>query len=276
MDLIIDYETGPLVIQLINNPLVRDWANKLNVDKAWDCWNVPQCVYYGEKEQYRLSLINAIQDFNHSTGITFPFAVTSTTDFTRKDLNDIHRFFTTGSSFASWTLGSDKIIDSQSKDFAIFYEKISVINDVVHFLENYYDCDEKQQSKDVVYQFLKLKDMPREDFFQHRVGDWRYLDYNCEYDVFMNWAICGKDYFQAYIDQDDARQWDITAQWSSYYNFLYIDINGERNKVMKSEQFTKFLKDAHVHNTAWQYMPIGKIVKGTVGHYSTFKGIRLN
>ncbi len=276
MDLILDFEKDTVIIKLIDNPLVRDWALHLNTTDLWDCWNVPQCVYEdnGEKEKYRLEMIAAIEDFNATNKVKFPFQVTKDTQFTRKDLNLIHRWFTTGTSFTCWSLDTGPIVSRE--DYSIFYEKASAINDVVHFLENYYDGVAKAHSKHVNYQFFKLNSLKNDQYFDHKPGDWRYLDYDCEYDVFMTWAICGKDYFQAYIDDDDPRQWDITAQWCSYYNYFYIDTNGERNKILKSKEFTEFLKKGHVYNTAWQYMPIGKVISGKYQHHSTFKGLRLN
>jgi hypothetical protein len=275
MDLILEFNE-PVVIKLIDNPLVNEWISQLKTQEPWDCWTVPNCVYINddEKEKYRKQLLFALEDFNDNNKVKFPFSAPSDHEFTRHELNIIHRWFTTGTSFCCWNLNTGPVVNNE--DYPVFYEKAAAINDAVHFLENYYDTRAKQLSKNVTYQFFKLRSLTTQDYFQHKVGDWKYLDYDCEYDIFMNWAICGKDFFQSYIDDDDARQWDITAQWSSYYNFFYWDTWGERNKILKSEEFKTYLTEAHRYNTAWQYMPIGKVISGIPQHYSTFKGLKLN
>lgn len=280
MNLIIDYKsflrTSSVVIKLIDNPLVNDWIKNFKADEAWEVWGKDQCnVFNTGIDKHRVELIRVINEFNSTMDFKFPFEVRNSTEFTRKDLNVIHRYFTTGSSFRSWTLDSEKLIETDSTMFELFQERISAINDAVHSLDIYYDSRNKAQSRNVNMLSFQPVNQHRSDYFQHQVGDWRYLDYNLEYDVFMNYAICGKDYFQAYIDDDDPRHWDITSQYSSYYNFFYIDINGERNKVMSSPEFKLWLNNACLYNSAWQFMPIGKVVSGTHGHVSEFKGFRL-
>lgn len=275
MKLIIDFENSSITIRLLNNPLVQKWVANLNVDQPWHCWRKRQCeIHVGDKDQYRKDLINAIVEFNKTVGFNFPFVVDNNTQFSREDLNTIHRYFTTITTFMSWSLGGEQIINKDQLGFVTSH--VCKINDAVHYLENYYDTPSKQQSKNVDILCVAPTSHNSDDYFQHNPGDWRYLDYDLEYDVFMSYAICGKDYFQAYIDNDDPRLWDITSQFSSYYNFFYIDIDGERNKVMKSPEFTQWLKDANmVYNTAWQFMPIGKVISGKLGPRLTFKGIRL-
>lgn len=278
MNLIIDYSNSSVVIKLIDNPLVKEWITNFKSDNEWEVWRKNQCTIHTNDvlmNAQRLELIRAITEFNMSTNLKFPFEVNDATKFTRKDLNVIHRYFTTSSSFRAWTLDGFEIISTDDPLFETFLNRISAINDAVHSLENYYSNLRKHQSANVDILSFKPVNQDRLDYFQHKVGDWRYLDYDLEYDVFMNYAICGKDYFQAYIDDDDPRKWDITVQYSSYYNFFYIDVNGERNKVMSSPEFKLWLDNAALYNSAWQFMPIGKVISGEHGHPSTFKGFRL-
>jgi hypothetical protein len=280
MNLIIDYQsfwgTKSVVIKLIDNPLVNDWIKNFKADEEWKVWHKQQCrVKTDGFDAERLDLIRVIDEFNSSMDFKFPFEIRDNIEFTRKDLNTIHRYFTTGSSFRSWTLDSEKLIETNSPLFETFQKRLSAINDAVHILDNYYDNGRKKQSTNVDILSFQPVSQDRLDYFQHQVGDWRYLDYDLEYDVFMNYAICGKDYFQAYIDDDDPRNWDITSQYSSYYNFFYIDVNGERNKVMSSHEFKLWLDNACLYNSAWQFMPIGKVISGTHGDISKFKGFRL-
>jgi hypothetical protein len=276
MNLIIDYANTSAVIKLIDNPLVENWIKNFKTDETWNVWHKQQCTVFAEGIDARRSdLIRVIDEFNSTMDFQFPFEIRDSIEFTRKDLNIIHRYFTTGSSFRSWTLDSEKLIETNNPMFETFQKRLSAINDAVHMLDNYYDNRNKKQSENVDILSFQPANQHPSDFFQHQVGDWRYLDYDLEYDVFMNYAICGKDYFQAYIDEDDPRNWDITSQYSSYYNFFYIDVNGERNKVMSSPEFKLWLNNACLYNSAWQFMPIGKVISGTHGHVSTFKGFRL-
>ena len=85
MDLILDFNE-PVVIKLINNPLVNDWVRHLNTTDKWDCWNVPQCVYddNGDKEKYRLEMIAAIEDFNNTNKVNFHFKLLKTRNLQEK------------------------------------------------------------------------------------------------------------------------------------------------------------------------------------------------
>jgi hypothetical protein len=276
MNLIIDYQKSSVIIELIDNPLVNNWVKNFRPDEDWKSWRKLQCAIFKEgKDKCRIALIDAIKNFNSILDFKFPFEVADDTEFTRQDLNTIHRYFTTGTSFCSWTLDSEKIIRPDSPLFGVFEVCAKRINEEVHYLENYYNTPGKEQAINVDILSFRLENQEHLDYFQHAPGDWRYLDYNLEYNVFMNYAICGKDYFQAYIDNDDPRKWDITAQFSSYFNNFYIDINGERNKVMASPQFKLWLDNACMYNSAWQFMPIGKVISGEHGPASTFKGFRL-
>jgi hypothetical protein len=276
MNLIIDYERSSVVIELIDNPLVKDWIENFKADEEWRVWDKRQCTIAKEgMDEKRLALIRTIEKFNATMDFKFPFEVNDDTEFTRQDLNIVHRYFTTSTSYSSWTLDGPKLISPDSLMYPIFLKRATAINDAVHFLENYYNTKNKEQSQNVnILSFKPIAQAPM-DYFQHMPGDWRYLDYDLEYDVFMNYAICGKDYFQAYIDDDDPRKWDITAQYSSYYNYFYIDVNGERNKIMSSPEFKLWLNNACMYNSAWQFMPIGKVISGRHGPASTFKGFRI-
>ena len=118
MKLIIDFENSSITIRLLNNPLVQKWVANLNVDQPWHCWRKRQCeIHGGDKDQYRKTLINAILEFNKTTGFNFPFVVNNDTQFSREDLNEIHRYFTTITTFMAWSLGGKKIINKDQLEF---------------------------------------------------------------------------------------------------------------------------------------------------------------
>lgn len=267
MKIILTYPTQEIVIDLCNNPVVTRWVEQLKIDTEWSSFAfIPSRIIQGdvEKNQYRIALITSIRNFNNRFDIEFPFAVSDTTVFSNDDLNTIHRYFTTANTFRSWTIDGPVLIDRNSVDFKEWNPLLFEINEAVHALQNYYFSIEKTLSADVNMLTLRHKDYDRTGWFNHEPEDWRHLDYSLEYDVFMQYAICGKEFFQAYIDGDQCGHWDVTSQFCSYYNFFYIDINGERNKVMQSDRFKIWLKGGAKFYTPWQYMPIGKVVSGNI------------
>lgn len=267
MKLILTYSNQEITIELLDNPTVNRWVEHLQIDKEWHSFNFsPSTILENDKERerFRKELVATIQNFNNRFDVEFPFVVNDTTYFSNDDLNTIHRYFTTANTFRSWTVGETQLIDRNSGDFQDWNTFLFDINEAVHKLQNYYFSVEKIESSNVKMLTLRHKDYERDTWFNHEAEDWRNVDYSLEYDVFMQYAICGKEFFQAYIDGDQCAHWDVTSQFSSYHNFFYIDVNGERNKVMSSEKFKTWLNGGARLYTPWQYMPIGKVVSGTI------------
>jgi hypothetical protein len=281
MNLIIDFADSSVTIKLLDNPVVNKWIKDINKVSEWRVWETNQARtlenYRGPNENRELrrkGLISAIRNFEADTGIKFPFEVTDQTEFSRQDLNKIHRYFTTATSFNTWSLNSERIIERSDSNYFIFNSRLIDINSAVHIFEGYYSTENKIAVKSNNIVTFQAKDQPT-DYYSHEPGDWRYLDYDLEFDVFIEYAICGKSYFQAFIDNDDPREWDITAQFSSHANTFYIDNDNKRNDTMKGEVFKTWLKNHVAYSTAWQFMPLGKIVSGRLGDLKDFKGIRL-
>ena len=276
MKLVLTYPKQEIIIELLDNPVVNRWIQHLDLNQKWKSFNfTPSNIvqHDGEKDKFRKELIVTIQNFNKRfNNIEFPFVVSDTTHFNNDDLNTIHRYFTTANTFRSWTIDGNILIDRDSKDFHEWNPFLFEINEAVHRLQNYYFSIEKTASADVNMLTLRHSDYDRTAWFNHEAEDWRYLDYSLENDVFMQYAICGKEFFQAYIDGDQCGHWDVTAQFCSYYNFFYIDVNGERNKVMNTDRFKTWLKGGAKLYSPWQYMPIGKVVSGTISE-DNFKNL---
>jgi hypothetical protein len=267
MKIILTYPTQEIIIELLDNPVVKRWSEQLKIDAEWDSFSFrPSAIINNDKERDRYSkeLITSIQKFNNRFNIEFPFVVSDTTFFSNNDLNTIHRYFTTASTFRSWTIGGPFLVDQKGFDFQDWNPFLFEINESVHRLQNYYYSIEKTLSAEVDMLTLRHKNYDRKSWFNHESEDWRHLDYSLECDVFMQYAICGKEFFQAYIDGDQCAHWDVTSQFCSYNNFFYIDVNGERNKVMNSDRFKIWLKGGAKLHTPWQYMPIGKVVSGNI------------
>ena len=262
MQVICKFSNSDLVIEIVDNPVVQDWLARTDFTASWkSSWHYPTATNYDtfKKEVFRKQLINTIQQFNETfTELNFPFVVTADTKFTNDDLNTIHRFFTTATSHRSWYYHERSFrISNVDK----WYELLNPINLAVHDLQMFYPNQRKAQFKETTVIELTCEHV-RE--YMHKVGDWKYLDYQLECDVFIQHVICGKDAFQAYIDHDDCKHADIMPQWNSLYGSFYIDVNGARNQHMKTTDFVDWLEGGRKLNTAWQYMPLGKVVSGNI------------
>jgi hypothetical protein len=275
MKLNLEYPTQIITIELLENPIVTQWIDHLDLTKSWKSnYIIPSANYFDPaypdkvktsialQEQWRCNLISSITNLNNNCNVVFPFNVQSTTQFSNNDLNTIHRLFTNAMRFKSWSVGGDKVIDTTST--TEFDYHLELVNTAVHELQNFCFHERKQETQHIDIIELSHDNYNLSTYFKHFSKDWKYIDYDLEYDVFMQYAICGKAFFQAYTDYDHCGHSDVTGAGCSYYNSFYIDINGKRNKFMKSSVFQNWLMAGDRHCSVWQYMPIGRVVSGNI------------
>lgn len=262
MQIICEFSNSTVIIDVVDNPVVKDWLARSDFKAHWkSTWHCSTATNYDtfKKEVYRKKLIETIQQFNSVfTELQFPFLVTPDTKFTNDDLNNIHRFFTTATSHRSWYYHERSFRISNVDQW---YDLLNPINLAVHDLQMFYPNQRKDHFKDT--RVIEISSEHTQEYM-HKVGDWQYLDYHLDCDVFLQHVICGKDTFQAYIDHDDCKHPDIMPQWNSLYGSFYIDVNGSRNQHMKTPLFVEWLDGGRKLNTAWQYMPLGKVVSGKI------------
>jgi hypothetical protein len=262
MQVICEFVNSNVIIEIVDNPVVQDWLLNSDFTGNWtSSWHYPTATDYDtfKKEVYRKNLIKTIEQFNNVfTDLQFPFQVDANTKFTNDDLNTIHRFFTTAVSHRSWYFHNPSF---RLTDVDKWYELLGPINFAVHDLQIFYPNQRKAEFKETTVIEIKADHIQE---YMHKIGDWKYLDYHLECDVFIQHVICGKDAFQAYIDHDNCKHADITPQWNSIYGSFYIDVNGSRNQHMKTKDFVGWLEGGRKLNTAWQYMPLGKIITGPI------------
>jgi len=251
------FENQELTIELLDTPIVDNWIKSLSLDQPWQVAttklaNVDYDLFL--KSSKKTGLITAIKQFNNDfPDNTFPFEVTDQTQFSNEDLNSIHRFFTSATCHRSWFphLPPFRLTNTDQ-----WYQSLDKINLAVHELQLHYPNKRKTDHTNVC--LLEFSNASSKEYM-HEVGDWKYLDYDLTCNVFLQHCICGKDSFQAYIDNDDCRHFDVMSQWNSVYNSFYIDVNNQRNATMKSSAFTEWLIAGRKYNTAWQYMPLGRL-----------------
>lgn len=269
------FDHQELQIELLNNPVVDKWVASLSLEIPWQVninrlSNVDYDIF--SKSSKNLALVTAINQFNNQfPDSVFPFEVTDQTHFSNDNLNCIHRFFTSATCHRSW-YPHQSPIDPTNIDQ--WYRALDKINLAVHDLQLHYPNKRKTQTAEVC--LLEFANSSTREYM-HEVGDWKYLDYNLECNVFLQHCICGKDSFQAYIDNDDCRHFDVMSQWNSVYNSFYIDVNNSRNNAMQGTTFTEWLIAGRKYNTAWQYMPLGRIeTEIDIHSLGNLKEIKLN
>jgi hypothetical protein len=262
MNLKLTYPNQVIEIKLLDNLVVRDWAANFNHNTDWasHAWG-PSTPGTNpiKKEDARNWLIYVIKDFNACfVNSSFPFTVNSDTEFSNEDLNFIHRTFVSATSHRSWLPTNNQL---EIDNYDLWYEKLAQINNAVHKLQIFCNHERKAETADVT--IIDISSTSPSEYI-HRVGDWKYLDYHLECDVFIQHVICGKDTYQAYVDYDSCHHADVMAAWTSLYNAFYIDMNGGRNEMMKRPEFKTWLTDGRKMYTAWQYMPLGHVVSGNI------------
>jgi hypothetical protein len=281
MQIILEFDNcQDIVIDTLINPVVEDWLSKINVNTTWNCTNsCPSIILTNQEEKINLTkrLHDAITNFNKQFKelTKFPFESHDGIEFTNADLNTIHRYFTSAATIGNWDRSTNFIMVRGDHMFDLWGELLGEINTVIHLLQPYYSTNIKNKT----YHLRNLKFFNSSKVeYTHNVGDWKYLDYMCEYDVFIETCFIGKTSFQAYLDDDLSHHWDVTPQDGSMYNAFYIDVNNLRNNIMKDLKFIKWLKDGHRYQGAWQFMPLGKITSGLINpniDANSFKGLRL-
>lgn len=257
MQLSCQFKNGFINIDLLDTPVVNNWINHLTLDSSWTSdqnWLANANLDIFTRNSKRVSLIKVLEQYNSLfPEMPFPFTVTGQTQFSNDDLNSIHRFFTSATCHRSWYPHEKPFKPVNINEW---YLELNKINLAVHELQLHYPTQRKTKNKDVC--LLEIKNTNEKEYI-HNPGDWKYLDYHLECNVFLQHCICGKDSFQAYIDDDDCRHFDVMSQWNSIYNSFYIDVGNKRNEFMKSTEFTEWLIAGRKYNTAWQYMPLGSI-----------------
>ncbi len=257
MQLSCRFESSTISIDLLDTPVVKHWVDNLSFKDRWTSnnnWLSNANLDIFSRNAKRIALIKVIQQYNKLfLEMPFPFVVNDQTQFSNEDLNSIHRFFTSATCYRSWYPHEQPF---KPKNINEWYVELNNINLAVHELQLHYPNQRKNFTKDIC--LLEIKNTDEKEYM-HDAGDWKYLDYNLECNVFLQHCICGKDSFQAYIDDDDCRHFDVMSQWNSLYNSFYIDINNNRNKFMNSNVYKEWLIAGRKYNTAWQYMPLGKI-----------------
>ena len=150
-------------------------------------------------------------------------------DFSQQTLNKIHRFFTAHS------------INSNLPKYLL-----DPINESVHELESFCSTDNKayiaRQGKIKGLEF-RGNSLTKNNYFDlsNLPPISNTIDYSKGIPVLLNDFILGKPYIQAFYDEDNPCNSDITGRTVSDGGFV-IDINQNRKKLYQSAKFSRWCK----------------------------------
>jgi len=263
-----------------------------------------------EYEQHASNLRDAINKVN-ALGTNFLFdpekitvsAIRDNHDEGQKILNEVHRYFTTaGRSMQDWVSENEHIsqqvrgtgywsdhflsnfaINEEDEEYFLHYH--AKINDYVHMFDQYsctshikedimnqivclqfqFDCNAKTaEGENCRFEKGTWQEITEED--------WKYAnDSDDDIDVWVGKDILGKNYIEAYYDQDDPTEWDVTpinghggkfeiAVSSQWYD---ESTDNTLQEFVKSERFRNWLSDWGVEYVSEMAgMPLGKVTSG--------------
>jgi hypothetical protein len=295
-------------IELLDNPFVKKWTD--HFCKMLDSYSIkytvpPTPVYEIDPKsipdtlQDIQNLKNEIYSINNliTDGAKFPIDPERITinnirddhDEGQKILNEVHRYFTTaGRSMNESTFTRGSWSDNFPSEFtwdvsyeSEFFQSHALINDHIHALDRYQATSRKKQAYDKQVVNLnfsfdnKIGDCRFEEGAFHHISsqDYEYADDNEDLDVWVSNAILGKDYIEAWYDQDDPSQWDVTPINGhsgcfkiNVYNRWHYHRSEEGRLIqhlVKSNEFQNWLKEHNVeYHPSMCGMPLGKVTRG--------------
>ena len=184
----------------------------------------------------------------------------STLPFNRQLLNRFHRYFAQGTIFFNrWQINSLTTFDPISTEKRdLFVKLLEEINVWIHQIEKYCDSinNNEYQGKikklDLKFDNLKWRGYSWERFFDHGADP--------EYNVCLSMEVHGKNYLQAFLDDDDPTQIDVHGI-QGMYGCLDIYLDDAVFKILKSKEFKKWLGTGCIKDTG--LLQIGKVISSS-------------
>ena len=262
--IIYNLEGTRIVIALNDNPFVHKWYDKFKccIEKTGSQTTLQQhpdiqMKYQVEECFLKLkTVVQKIESITHDYLFDFSLGMPS-----QNQLNRLHRYFTSISfQYADQYVEETFYKDSEMEQVLRLTEDL---NNILHLLEVYTETDRKKQSTGSISSVVTKQDDDLNVYWTYFTEeDKLYFDDRDETDVWLGVDILGKNYIQAFYDNEDPREWDVTAPLG--YNVkIEIDVDDTRSKFMKSVPVQKWLSDHNViYNSSMVGMPLGKIVEG--------------
>ena len=283
-------------IQLLDNPFIDEFVPHLkrnlglfHIDswidyipasfRTWDSSIVKEC------ENSIKNSIRILNDLN----LNFPIKPEEVifeegSSYSRDILNRLHRHFTTSHRSVSWNEnittwkdGTDLTFNLNPKDMSAFVENVHNINDMVHVCEGFYTNE--RESNFPIYKELQVhlnSSKPldplnniQENYFKNIKDEhYQYFTDNLVYDVWLPlYQIQGKNYWIAYFNEDDPREWDVTTNIFFSGSFSI----GDRS-LTKNEELLQWLQSYDITPGPLTCgMPLGNVIEGKELIFNTSK-----
>lgn len=196
----------------------------------------------------------------------FPHPGSDFMPFDRQLLNRFHRYFAQSTMmFNRWQVNSTTTFNPiPENDRNTFVELLEEINVWIHQIEIY--CD---SINDNAYQGKIKKLELKFDDLVWRGNDWeKFFDHslNPEYNVCISMEVHGKNYLQAFLDDDDPTQIDVHGI-QGLYGCLDIYLDDTVFKILESDEFKKWLGTTCIKDAG--LVQIGKVISSSkpIGHF---------
>ncbi len=255
---------GPvnLFLDVLDNPGAQAWANHFGhayetTAHICDHTYVETLNKEDELAGAYQSILRVLDQLKYM-GLEYPAAtpepfIETTAEQCHKDLNLLHRFFTTQQQRCN--------LNHYGKDFdhvqaTVFLQQL---NDLVHYAEGFIsrghsDCPVNSMREIKLYRPTHSGDPVWLDMSAYQ--QYHSADY---YDVVLTSEILGKTLLQSYLDNDDPDHWDTSGHYVSAGG-LQICLSGTRQKIYQSASFHRWITSYHVDPQQAVYdFPIGNI-----------------
>lgn len=272
-----------IIAELINNIFVNEWIEQFKIvnslcdfDQMYfspvtmnKTWNNKKISTY--ETEIKESIIN-LNRLNTNFPVTID-EIKITNDQNGRDLlNRLHRYFTTGHRTASeekitiWQENTNLYFTLDRSNYPEFAYWVHQINDYVHLAETYFINDRKlnfPMTKEWLVLYSSQSYRGENNSFQYfktiKNEHHQYYSDNMDYDIWLPLSqIQGKNYLQAYVDEDDPTNWDISS--NIFYSGSFS--LGDRSWYM-NEDLQNYLISYGINPCAQTCgIPLGRIVSG--------------
>lgn len=201
-----------------------------------------------------------IKQIEAQFNIKWPESIPEFIPFDRQILNRFHRYFAQGTIFFNrWQIDSpttfEPIPENGRKEFVRLLEEI---NTWIHQIEKYCDSINNNEYQGKISKLeLKFDDLvwrgySWEKFYNHGI--------NPEYNVCIAMEVHGKNYLQAFLDDDDPTQVDVHGI-RGMFGCLDVYLDDTVFKILESNKFKKWLGTNSIKDTG--LVQIGKVINSS-------------
>ena len=297
----IHFESGIVEIELLDNEFVTQWHNIVSKLQPIETWNenlVPKVtISYEEFLRIRktyVSKFNAhVKELKDKYGLEFPGEMEL--NMKQERLNLLHKWVTHGAfTKTNWDLPNAKVSDInnskwnhwQDYNFAADHEPefevpANAIKDItrilfemncdIHWYEETITSPRVQQlcewgynyddGNHIIQRYTSGVDTEF-DVFDIPNKYRKLCTYDTEPDLWLPFAVLGKEYYTCWVNMDNPSQFDITNIDKTYCPGWELQPNAFTNKVLAHEEFQDWLTQHGVPTDAFciAKMPLGKCI----------------